>query len=214
MAKTKTAEKVNELVINKAFIRGVIVHITKTPEFLTTTISTSLRKGIRDYPSIFWYGDRAETIYENYKVGDHVTINAHVQTSKKYRSQYIVGDEIKTTSRELEEKLGVDVGRYLIDKNEATLSGKFLRSYMPNGEDGQLAIITIKTEQNGHINFPQITCFGNMSEAASKNILQTVSKMQPDDMVCFVGHVQTDKKETEQGAEYFQSIVSHYAEIL
>lgn len=206
MPKIKTQEtQKNVEAVNVVTIRGVIVNLYK-PEgsnFCTTTIRTAQMRENPDYPRVLWYGEAADILAENYKVGDRVTVQGQIQTSRKYRSQYISGIGIEMTQRELKEKVGIDTGRYLIDKNEVLLIGEFVRAYVPEGKENLISIVTLRVAKDGHTNFPQITCFGNVRE--------TVKKMEAGDQVCFVGHIETNKRESEEGTQYFQSVVSYYA---
>lgn len=198
---TKNNKKVSA--VNRVTIRGVIVNLFKSENFCSTTIRTAQSRDTVDYPRILWYGESANMVAENFKEGDRVTILGQVQTSRKYRTQYISGTNIELTNRELKEKVGIDTGRYLIDQNEVLLVGDFLRSYVPEGKENLISIVTLRVTKDGHTNFPQVTCFGNVRES--------VGKMQQGDPVCFVGHVETSRKETDDGTKYFQSIVSYYA---
>ena len=60
-------------------------------------------------------------------------------------------------------------------------------------------MVTLKTVINGYTYFPRITCFGRQAERAAD--------IQEGATVYFVAHIQTNKKETEDGTQHYQSVV-------
>ena len=203
MAATKAKERKSTQSVNEVNIRGVIVHMFRANACCIMTLKSSLTRGTPDFPKVYWYDDLADEVMNNFTIGDGVPIKARIQTSRKYRIQYVAGLSIEKTPRELKEKVGIDAGRRLPDKNEVLLAGEFVRSFVPEGKEDLLSLVTLKTNVDGFINFPQITCFGKT--------IEQVKALKPGDKVCFVGHIETAKKDKEGETKYYQSIVSYFS---
>ena len=189
--------------INQAEIRGTIVRIFYKPGWCTMTVVTSPNKGAKDFPNINWFNESADLIHEQFHAGDRVTIKGDIRTSKKYRTQYIAGRDISITQKEFADMNGISGGRYLPDQNEVKIAGKLEHIFIPQNQEGKIAILTVMTADNDHINFPSIVCFGKS--------IPSVNGIKEGDFVCLSGHIQTDRKEAEDGKyTYYQSVVAHY----
>ena len=190
---------------NEVILRGRIVSKYRQPEskWLAMTIAVDSRNGMADYPQVYWYGSQIDEVDQCYDVRDHVTVIALAQRDFRARAQIFVGSEIQRTPREMYEKFGVDTGRYLPDENEVRAEGVITNIFIP--ENSSVAIVTVRTDlyDNRHY-YVQASCFRRTKEK--------VEKMQVNDKVCMLGHVQTSRRRTESGTTYFQTIVCHYIE--
>ncbi len=195
MAKTKTTETE----MNEVILRGSIVHAFSVNKWASTTIAVSSNNNRRNFPEVFWYDELAEKTKE-FKEGDRVTIKGILQTSKKYRSQSIVGSSIEITPRELMIAADIDKGPYLADNNVFYLKGKLLRRYTPKGREGKLAIITLQIKVNGRTYFPQVVCF--------ERVVKQMASIEDGKTICVKGYTQTDKKEHGGEMKYYQSYVA------
>ena len=182
--------------VNLVELCGVIVHKYNAGKWLVLTLATALNQPKRDYPKVYWYDEFVQDVDANYQVGDRVEITGRLRTSKAYPDQSIVGLSISPVSSWIDTKFSGDESEYKPDKNEVLLKGEFIRSFTPNPD---LAVVTLKTVINGYTYFPRITCFGRQAERAAN--------IQEGATVYFVAHIQTNKKETEDGTQHYQSVV-------
>lgn len=180
--------------VNQVELRGSIVHKFRSGSWLTLTLATAVNQSNRDYPNIYWYDEHVENIDNNFNVGDRVSAVCTLRTSRAHPEQSLVGISIEPLSGWIDAKF--NAGDYKTDFNEVLLKGEFVRVYNP-GPD--LAVVTLKTEINGYTYFPRITCFG-------KHVARAV-EIEPGQTVYFIAHVQTRKKETEEGTRHYQSVV-------
>ena len=187
--------------MNSFVIRGKIVNMYHKDPIMILTIATISGGERRDYPKVFFFNeDLVKEIDSKYSVGSFVTVKGILQTSKRYRSQTFVGNEIEETPRVFEADFGLKgKGRHLEDVNEIKLRGKFIRVFIPESSGGNVAIATLRIETDGYTNFPSVTCFG----AAAKR----ASEIAPDTQVCFIGQAQTHKIESPDGTKYYESAV-------
>lgn len=158
---------------------------------------------VRDNPTIYWYGRKAEDVANNFKNGDIVTIQAYaklmkvnnkVDNTSKY-FQDLIGQSIETTLKQLDEGFGLqtNLGQYCNDENEVRLSGTILRRYSPNN---YITILTLESRVDGHRSLVEVNC-------TNKNN-NVVKKIADGAHVCLMGKVETstytqdDKKRTRQ----------------
>lgn len=187
--------------MNSFMIRGKIVNMYHKDPIMILTIATISGGERRDYPKVFFFdSELVKEINEKYSVGSFVTVKGLLQTSKRYRSQTLVGNAIEETQRVFEADFGLaGKGRHLEDVNEIKLRGKFVRVFIPESSAGNVAIATLRVETEGYTNFPSVTCFG----AAAKR----ASEIEPDSYVCFIGQAQTHRVESPEGTKYYESAV-------
>lgn len=180
--------------VNQVLFRGGIVHKFRADKWLVLTLATSLNQSNKDYPKVYWYDELIDKIDQSYDVGDRVEITGRIRTSKAHPEQSIVGQTIKQLPRWIDAKFNAD--EYLPDQNEVLLKGEFVRVYTP---DESLSVVTLKTIINDYTYFPRVTCFGKQAVRASE--------IPEGSVIYFVAHVQTRKKETEEGVQHYQSVV-------
>jgi hypothetical protein len=192
--KSKAVQTVPDC-INKVELCGVIVHKYKSNNWLVITLAASVTSGTRDHPKIYWFDDMAEKIDNDFQVGDRVTIAGRLRTSKAFPATSIAGETITATAGWFDAKFG-QAEEFKPDHNEVLLKGEFVRAYIPQPE---LAIITIKVIIDGYTYFPQVSCFGRHAAKAAE--------IAEGAVVCIVARIQTKKRDTEKGAQYYQTVV-------
>ena len=180
--------------VNQVELRGSIVHKFRAGDWIILTLATTVNQPNRDYPNIYFYDEFVDMIDQNFKVGDRVSVVSTLRTSRAHPDQSLVGIAIEPLSGWIDAKFST--GDYKTDFNEVLLKGEFVRVYSP-GPD--LAVVTLKTVINGYTYFPRITCFGKHVARATE--------IEPGQTVYFVAHVQTRKKETDEGTQHYQSVV-------
>lgn len=181
--------------INKVELCGAIVHKYRANNWLVVTLAASVTSGTRDHPKIYWFDDMVDKVDKDFQVGDRVEITGRLRTSKAFPATSIVGDTIMATAGWFDSKFNQSE-EYKPDQNEVLLKGTFVRAYIPQPE---LAVITVKVVIDGYTYFPQISCFGrHASSAAGIAEGQTIS---------IVARIQTKKRDTEKGPQYYQTVV-------
>jgi len=181
--------------INKVKLCGAIVHKHRAEGWLIITLAVSVTSGTRDHPKIFWFGDELDQIDTEFKVGDRVEITGKLRTSKAHPATSIAGETISPTAGWFDAKFDPSI-EFKPDHNEVLLKGSFVRAYLPS--DG-LAVITLKVIINGYTYFPQISCFGRHAAMAAQ--------IKEEEPVSLVARIQTKKRDTDKGSQYYQSVV-------
>jgi len=181
--------------INKVELCGTIVHKHRAGNWLVITLAASNSSNLRDFPKIYWFGDTVEKIDKGFKVSDRVEITGRLRTSKAYPTTSIAGETIVSSAGWFDAKFNQSAV-YKPDHNEVLLKGSFVRAYIPQPE---LAVITLKVVIGSYTYFPQVACFGRHAEAAAE--------IQEGDSVSVVARIQTKKRDTDKGTQYYQTVV-------
>ena len=211
VATSKTAEFQS---INTVKFVGSVVHKYRPRANIITLTLAVGRVGSEqvDYPNITFYGDNAAIIDEALEIRasqyPRVCIDATIQTTRRIiddRPRYfqnIVGLELRKAPTNMERMTGkMDIGSHkLQSSNEVCLLGEVVNLFeisRPGQEEALGTIVTLKTVDNGKVNFPKVTCFGNIGRAAAR--------LQNGDIACLTGYVQTKYKrrdDEERGVRY------------
>lgn len=180
--------------VNQVELRGSIVHKYRAGDWLVITLATSIHQPNRDFPKVYWYDDLVEVIDKEYNVGDRVEVICCIRTSKAHPDPSLVGISIERQNGWLDSRFNAN--DYKADQNEVLIKGEFIRAFIPSPD---ITIATVKTVINGYSYFPRITCFGRHAAKAAD--------IKPGTTVYFVAHVQTKKKDTEEGIRHYQSVI-------
>jgi len=182
--------------VNQVDLRGAIVHKFRANNWLVLTLAASSNSANRDHPKIFWYDELADEVDRSYQVGDRVEIVGRLRTSKAFPDATIVGVSITPSTGWFDAKFGKG-GGYQPDNNEVLIKGAFVRTYHPSEN---VSIVTLKlVMDDGYTYFPQVTCFGRQAIRATE--------INEGATVYMVARIQTNKRESEKGPQYYQSIV-------
>lgn len=190
--------------INDVIIQGVIVHKFVTPKVAILTISTGSATPTTNYPKVTFFEDVRTEVEEKFKEGDHVCIHGNIQSSKPkpdVKNQTMVavfGESIEFTHSNMEEAFGVDVATsYKSFKNELKISGVVTRIECPTSNMVRLRVFTRK---NGRPSFVPLVHFTRKPE-------EVLAKIHPQDRICAIGSVQTEKKTIRDEIRYFENYV-------
>lgn len=204
--------------INTVKLVGSIVHkFRPRSNVITITLAVGQTGSERvEYPNVTFYGDNAAIIDDtmDVKPGQYprVCINAMIQTMRRPTTdgtryfQNIIGLEMRRAPTNMERLTGqMDIGSHKLQScNEVCLLGEVVNIYEIEraGRDTPIGtIVTLKTVDNGKVNFPKVTCFGSVSRAASR--------LKSGDRACLTGHIQTKYKKgpgDEKGTR-FESVI-------
>lgn len=194
---------------NLVQMTGTAIHLYKVPgvDTLVLTIATSGSSTRTNYPKVVWYGDLANEVEATVAAGDRVSILGTVQTRRYEREgekaiyrQSIVGRGITHAKSKIETAFGIKPDRnlHIEDINDVRLAGSVLHIFKVPDRD--IAILTLRTFTNGHVNTPKITLFGRTAQYALEEI-------EVGFAVCVIGFVYTNKSEKEDGsAEYYEGV--------
>ena len=194
--------------INKSIIRGTVIRkIRRDDKWVLITVVTHSNPMLgtrKDFPTVFFYGNEVE-LADGFNVGDHVTVEAMITTSRVHHTETVYGINISETSKEEDKELGItNIGRFLPDKNETCIKGEIVHIFDTKNTKTNLMIVTVKTVINGVIAFPQIACFGKQYDV--------VKDLKDGDPVCMLAHIQTDTEYKDGQRIRHQSLVAHYVE--
>jgi hypothetical protein len=210
-----------EISHNKVLITGAVVHkyIPNNGKAAIITMATNTGSN-SNYPKVVWYGKQARDVIEDMTLEKgnypHICITAFVQTQKREVNgevkyyQNIVGQEMESAPKAMEAQIGIEVGsKYVPDVNSVYLVGEIVHlfTFYPKNagkkkDENQLplgTILTIKTTTNGRISFPKVTFFREQANKARS--------MNVGDVAAIYGAVQTDKREENGQAQYFETII-------
>ena len=194
--------------INKSIIRGTVIRkIRRDDKWVLITVVTHSNPMLgsrKDFPTVFFYGNEVE-LADGFNVGDHVTVEAMITTSRVHHTETVYGINISETSKEEDKELGItNIGRFLPDKNETCIKGEIVHIFDTKNTKTNLMIVTVKTVINGVIAFPQIACFGKQYDV--------VKDLNDGDPVCMLAHIQTDTEYKDGQRIRHQSLVAHFVE--
>ena len=194
--------------INKSIIRGTVIRkIRRDDKWVLITVVTHSNPMLgtrKDFPTAFFYGNEVE-LADGFNLGDHVTVEAMITTSRVHHTETVYGINISETSKEEDKELGItNIGRFLPDKNETCIKGEIVHIFDTKNTKTNLMIVTVKTVINGVIAFPQIACFGKQYDV--------VKNLKDGDPVCMLAHIQTDTEYKDGQRIRHQSLVAHYVE--
>ncbi len=182
---------------NEIILGGSIVWRQESRSIVSIRVATDAYAGRSAFPTVIFYN---KELTQNFKVGDRVTIKAHIQARRTLKSdgvtkayyQDIVGDEINHTKRLLLEYLDAAIipdpeGGYADDVNKAFFVGRIVHQYAPR-EDIQ--ILTLACKSRSSVDYVEITCFKRQAELAAL--------MEEGDMVAIVGSVRTSPSKKDE----------------
>lgn len=201
--KSKSVDKLKN--INDVTVQGVIVHEFHTDKVAILTINTGNSTPVPNYPKVVFFGDIKDKVVANFKVSDHVCVKGNIQSSKRKENiknqimQTVFGESIEKTQSLMEDAFDMDTVKnsYKPFQNTFRISGNVLSIHQMS--KGVVSIL-LRTEKNGHISFPRLVYF----ERDGADIMKDVNK---NDFICAVGCVQTSKKETKNGTNYYEDFV-------
>lgn len=207
-------EPVEVRTINTIKVLGSVVHKFRPRDnVITLTVATS-RHGAdqADYPNITFYGDVADIIDKalDIRPGDYprVCIDGMVQTTRRNINgqpryfQNIIGHELRRTATNLERLTGKKIGTRKMDSiNEVCILGKIVNIYEFTSKGSPIGtILTLKTVDNGKVNFPKVTCFGRIG--------RTAAGYEVGDYACIAGSIQTKQQNAEDRKVRYETIIA------
>lgn len=212
------AKETEEETINKVKIIGSVVHKFRPRDNVIVLTVAAGRAGTdhADYPNVVFYGEVAEIIDRTIDAvpGNYprVCIEGMVQTTRRTmdgQTQYyqnIAGHTLSRAPTNLEYLTGKkNIGtRKLEGCNEVCILGKVIGTYeIPSkGRPPIGTIVTLKTVDNGRVNFPRLTCFGQVGQGAAK--------LAENDYVCIAASVQTKRREGPDGkTQRYETLIGH-----
>ena len=212
------AKQAEEETINKVKLVGSVVHKFRPRDNVMVLTVAAGRAGTdhADYPNVVFYGEVAEIIDKTIEVVPRdyprVCIEGMVQTTRRTmngQTQYyqnIVGHTLSRAPTNLELLTGEkNIGaRKLEGCNEVCILGKAIGIYeIPsNGRSPIGTIVTLRTVDNGRVNFPRLICFGLVGQEATK--------LAENDCVCIVASIQTKRRKGPDGkTQRYETLIGH-----
>ena len=217
------AKQAEEETINKVKLVGSVVHKFRPRDNGMVLTVAAGHAGTdhagtdhADYPNVVFYGEVAEIIDKTIEVAPgnypRVCIEGMVQTTRRTmngQTQYyqnIVGHTLSRAPTNLEYLTGKkNIGaRKLEGCSEVCILGKVIGIYeIPsNGRSPIGTIVTLRTVDNGRVNFPRLTCFGLVGQEAAK--------LAENDCVCIAASIQTKRREGPDGkTQRYETMIGH-----
>lgn len=185
---------------NYIFLRGGIVQSRISKSFSSITLATDGNSSnLTSFPQIVSYNPE---IFAPFKVGERVTVQAHIQQhpikgkdSIKYETNFVC-DNIEKNKRPLaayvEDVDNFDPydGGQLSDENYALVFGKLLRIYVPH-DNFSLISILVPSKRNNKMDICEVGCFKRQSEIAQM--------LDKGDYVMVYGSIRTRNETDENG---------------
>ena len=174
--------------INNTTIRGTVVRKTQRDNiliFAVATVNPATQK--TDFPNLFVFDAKTiEEMSNDVGIGDRVTFNCSIQTSKKYPMGTVVVNNYSKELSRIDSEINEET--YKADLNKVLLKGKLARPvYHPTNT---VSIFSLKViNENNFAVYPTLVCFNN----ASRKVLD---KNVGDDIVALC-HIKTDISDTE-----------------
>lgn len=212
------AKESNIQYINKFELTGSVVHkFRPRPDIMILTVAVKGRSvHDADYPNVAFYGEaQADAIDRNVIVEDRnyprVRITGTIQTSRRETDegarsfQNFVGKSIVRTQTAMEQLTGMrGLGsRKAESTNDVCLMGVVTNVRRITRADSDRVIgvsVTIRTNLDGHANFPRVTCFNGSVPAALE--------LERGDAVCAVGFIETSTREREGERIKLESVIA------
>lgn len=187
---------------NYVYLRGGIVRTRTSKSLASITLASDGNSGkFTSFPNIITY---QPDMFENFKIGDRVTVEAHIQLHPIFNSDRkivkyetsIVCDSIELNKRPLaaylddSEEFDLYDGGALEDKNYATIFGRVGRIYVPHDRITLLSIM-VPNKRTQRMDQCEVACFKRQAE---------VGKMlEKGDYVMVYGSVRTKNDQDEKG---------------
>jgi hypothetical protein len=165
------------------------------------------------YVKISFYGQgRVDAIDKNINPEDkprvHIeaTLRTNIDPDTHVFYQYLVGNTITLLPTEMELVSGLKgVGhRKAKGKNEACIVGEVSKVTAFTRAEGQQptrVTLTVKVEEGGKVNFPQVVCF--------RHNIKRALELQKGDVVCAIGYYEDKEYESADGTiKYYKDIVA------
>lgn len=184
--------------INKVFLRGTLSYFDELPDGrVAVTICTLNATQKPNSPKVIFPKKMAEDIKENYKRGDHITIEGKIVTwrpkRKEKRSirQYIYGYSIEKTPFSSEKTMGIKMGRVEPPVNNVFLAGNVI--YVKPVNDELVNIVIGVKEKSGFITRIKVCYFVH-----ANHMKKFLSLIYEGAEVQIVGNYQTAQKTTSE----------------
>lgn len=211
--------------LNKVDLTGSVIHIYRArPSVIILTVAvTGHNVHDVDYPNVVFYGEAMADSIEKAVVIEgknypRVRISGYLRTTRKETDegvrfyQNIVGTNIGRTQTNMESLSGKrNIGSHKIPSvNDICVLGRVTNVFPIRkvGRDQPIgAIVTVRTQANGRINYPRITCFNSLVSKALS--------LQRGDVICATAFAETTNRDREDGSRMrFESIIATEIETL
>ena len=183
---------------NKIIVGGKIVGKYDNGKMLEFTILT-FANNQRDFPEVVCFGVNREK-FLHFEKGMYVVAECTMQTRKvvqrgktSYPENIIVYD-MSELDKTMDKLYGLSGSRYDF-KNKVLMAGEVVNIFKAE----KVTILTIKNTADGKLSFPKLSIFGKARNYISKNVAI-------GDKICSVGFVQTNRKEIDGKARFFQTL--------
>lgn len=186
---------------NYIYLRGGVVSSRTSKSFSSITLATDGNSGnLTSFPTIVSY----DNMFEGIKIGERVTIEAHVQLRPifgdnrkivKYETNFVC-DHIELNKRPLAayvddtENFDPYDGGTMSDENYALIFGRINRVYVPH-ENFTLLSIHVPAERNQKMDICEVGCFKRQSGIAQM--------LEKGDYVMVYGSIRTKNEKDENG---------------
>jgi len=193
---------------NDVIGQGVIVHKYSTPKVTILTVSTGRATSVPNYPKFVCFNEAKEKA-DKMNERDHVTILGNVQSSvrtredRRYITQAIYADDVYETPRAMEKAFGIKNGEYEGPVNQVSIAGELASVATPTDN---ILRITVRTVKNGRRSNVRAFYFTNRAKEIAESL-------KPGDNVCFIGTIQTTKKDRPiDGTDEVETV--HYENVV
>lgn len=178
-------------------IRGKVIRkINATNTLIFTVATRSHNTGKTDYPRFVAFGDDLKDFDKSFSVGDRVTVEAGVYTSKKHPEGTLIPLVVSTEKNRLD--AAFEKGDYLPDKNEFVLRGELAAEpYAPNS---RTTVVTLKVEgEENAVSYIRTIAFGRAAGI--------MARKHKGDLVDAVGYIRTISSSEVKERAHTQSFV-------
>lgn len=193
---TAAQQSTQQKYFGRFVVRGTVVRKIRTKSALIFAVATGNSTAQKtDFPR-FVAITNAEELDNIFKIGDRVTVTAHMRTSKKYPNGTLVPDSVVVEKNKMDAAFAGE--KFLADKNEAVIRGQVAGApYSPNDS---VTLLSLKVDlADGSYAYLRTVAFGRVA--------QTIRRKKAGEDMEAVGYIRTKSfKETGDTAKN-QSIV-------
>ena len=214
------AAKENVKCVNTVKLVGSVVHKFRPRSNVILLTIAVKSEGVHEveYPNVAFYGDDvADSIDQSVTVESknypRVRIEGMIQSymyntpeGRRRTRQNIVGTLITHSNTKMEQLSGHNgIGLHKAEShNDVCVLGTVVSVYPIHRRDSDQTIaaaFVLRTESNGHINFPRLICFGSQVPYALS--------LSAGDVVCATGFIETvNRKQSGENPAHRESVVA------
>lgn len=194
----KLQNQTNNQMFTRFTIRGTVIRKIRLPKSLIFTVisSSSSAARVRDFPRFVAF-ENLDKLDRNFSVGDRVTVNGYIHTSKKYPEGTLIPVSVTPEKYMTRIDAAFSSQSYKTDENRVVLRGVLASE--PFAPNDSITLATVEVKSDKGTSYIRAICFGRAAG--------DMKHKRKGDVVEAIGYIRTKPMNEVKDRSHTQSLV-------